>query len=92
MSIGTLHHDPSLANFSPRPAVHWFCYTDLCELGRQVGFFLFYLTLDLAEPSDPAIANSRVRRTMLNPVRSSAWLRGLALLQFGSSIFMYKRS
>jgi SAM-dependent methyltransferase len=87
-----MHHDPRLANFTPRPAVHWFCYTDLCELGRQAGFFLFYSPLDLIDSSDPAITKGRARRLMLRPIRSNPWLRALALLQFGGAIFMYKRS
>jgi ubiquinone/menaquinone biosynthesis C-methylase UbiE len=86
-----MHVDPTLANFTPRPAVHWFCYSDLCELGRCAGFFLFYSTLDLADPSDMVIRKSRIRRMMLPLVRSSPWLRGLALLQFGTAVFMYKR-
>jgi ubiquinone/menaquinone biosynthesis C-methylase UbiE len=86
-----LHIDPSLANFTPRPAVHWFCYTDLCDLGRSAGFFKFYSMLDLADADDPMIARSRLRRVFANKVRSNPWLRGLALLHYGSAIFMYKR-
>ena len=33
-----LHFKPSLANYTPRPAVHWFCYSDLCRVGRDAGF------------------------------------------------------
>jgi ubiquinone/menaquinone biosynthesis C-methylase UbiE len=86
-----LHVDPSLANFTPRPAVHWFCYSELCELGRTAGFFKFYSMLELADADDPMVARSLWRRLFVNKVRSNPWLRGLALLQYGSSIFMYKR-
>lgn len=86
-----LHIDPRLANFSPRPAVHWFCYTDLCELGRDAGFFKFYSMLDLLDEDAPAVARSTLRRLFVRRFRSNPWLRGLALLQFGNTIFMYKR-
>lgn len=87
-----LNKDPRLANYTPRPAVHWFSYTALCELGREAGFCSFYSPLDLIDSTDPAIAKSRVRKSVLPLVRSSPWLRALALLQFGNAIFMYKRS
>ena len=35
-----LHFKPSLANYTPRPAVHWFCYSDLCRVGRDAGLVL----------------------------------------------------
>ena len=37
-----LHYNPSLANFSLRPAVHWWTYADLCRAGREAGFAQFY--------------------------------------------------
>jgi ubiquinone/menaquinone biosynthesis C-methylase UbiE len=86
-----LHFDPSLANFTPRPAVHWFCYTDLCELGRSAGFFKFYSMMDLADTGDPMIARSILRKVFIKKMRSNPWFRGLALLLYGNSIFMYKR-
>lgn len=86
-----LHFDPKLANYSPRPAVHWFCYADLCELGRTAGFFKFYSLLDLVDPTDWKVAQSRWRTFCIKKLRSNVWLRGLALLQYGSSIFMFKR-
>lgn len=86
-----MHKNPGLANFTPRPAVHWFCYTDLCELGRQAGFFLFYSLLDVIDPTDPAIARSSIRKLALRAIRANVWIRALSLLQFGNCIFMYKR-
>jgi SAM-dependent methyltransferase len=85
-----LHYDPSLANYSPLPAVHWFCFSDLCKLGRDIGFAKFYSPLDLAEAADSFVA-SRIRRLVFDFVRKSPLLRSLALLQFGNAIFMWKR-
>ena len=45
-----LHYRPELANFTERPAVHWFSYADLCALGRDVGFSSFYSPLDCRRP------------------------------------------
>jgi len=86
-----MHRDPTLGNFAPRPAVHWFCYSELCALGRQAGFALFYSMLDLVDASDPAIAKSQARRMLLPIARSNPWLRGFALVQFGRAVFMHKR-
>lgn len=86
-----LHFDPSLANFTPRPAVHWPVYSELCALGRRSGFHRFYSKLDVLDLDDPAIARSRLRRFLLNKVRYHPWLRALALVQYGDSIFMLKR-
>ncbi|HLJ50407.1 MAG TPA: class I SAM-dependent methyltransferase [Bryobacteraceae bacterium] len=90
-----LHFAPHLSNFSPRPAVHWFTFTDLCKLGRLVGFAQFYSHLDLVDVNDPSVKSNSVRRFLvanLQPrVIQSPWLRALALTQYGNSIFMYKR-
>jgi SAM-dependent methyltransferase len=86
-----LHYNARLANYSPLPAVHWFCFSDLCKLGRDVGFAKFYSPLDLAEATDSFVASS-IRRLIFNFVRHSSLLRSLALLQFGNAIFMWKRS
>jgi len=86
-----LHFDPRLANFTPRPAVHWPSYADLCAFGRQAGFHRFYSKVDVLKQGDPSIAKSRLRCWLLNRVRYNPWLRALALLQFGDSIFMLKR-
>ncbi len=90
-----LHFAPHLSNFSPRPAVHWFTFTDLCKLGRYVGFAQFYSHLDLADINDPSVKTNRMRRFLISKLHSrviqNPWLRALALTQFGNSIFMYKR-
>ena len=86
-----LHFDPRLAYFTPRPAVHWFTYAELCRLGRMVGFSQFYSVLDLIDTDAPSIRRKLLRRTFLETVRARPWLRALALLQFGESIFMLKR-
>lgn len=88
-----LHYNPKHANYSVRPAVHWFSYSQLCKLGRNAGFAQFYSLLDLVEPDNPIVSKSRLRRFLLNRVRYNPWLRGLALTQTGSiSIFMLKRT
>ena len=86
-----LHYDPRLANYSPRPAVHWFNYPELCRLGRSAGFSQFYSFIDLVDVDSPAIKRSPLRKWLLNRVRYNPWLRALVLTQFGSSIFMLKR-
>ena len=86
-----LHFDPRLANFSLRPAVHWFSFSDLCSLGRHVGFAQFYSLIDLVEPDDPSMKQKPVRRWLVEQSRRHPWLRALALTQYGSSIFMLKR-
>jgi len=86
-----LHYNPTLANYSTRPAVHWFSYADLCALGRQVGFYRFYPRFDGMRPTDPALAGARLRRLMLDKIQRSPIFRTLALLQFGGGIFMLKR-
>jgi SAM-dependent methyltransferase len=87
-----LHYRPSLANFTERPAVHWFSYPDLCALGRDAGFGQFYSHLDLrrdeARPTDP---RGRLRFALLRAVQRSPLLRTLALTQRGGEIFMLKR-
>lgn len=89
-----LHYDPRLANYSPRPAVHWFSYTDLCKLGRQVGFTQFYSRLDLVSRLAPSVQGRAYRKILLHLVGSglqNPWIRALALLQYGNSIFMLRR-
>lgn len=87
-----LHYDPRLANYSPRPAVHWFTYADLCNLGRFVGFSQFYSPLDLLDSDSVSIRKSPLRRFFLNKIRYNTWLRALALMQFGNAIYMLKRN
>ncbi len=86
-----LHFRPNLANFTERPAVHWFSFADLCRLGRQAGFARFYSLLDLTSEDEPHIARSRARRFLLRRIRRSALLRTLILTQRGGQIFMWKR-
>jgi SAM-dependent methyltransferase len=92
-----LHFDPSLANFSQRPAVHWFSYTDLCRLGREAGFAHFYSLLDLKSASDAPLSGNPVKRAiqgsdrLLRAVQRNPWLRALALTQLGGTIIMRKR-
>lgn len=87
-----LHFDPSLANYTTRPAVHWFSYADLCRLGRGAGFFRFYSKLDVVTTKDPPIAASRLRRLLLPWIQTSPLLRALALTQdAGGTVFMLKR-
>jgi SAM-dependent methyltransferase len=85
-----LHHEPSLANYSLRPAVHWFTYATLCRAGRDVGFSRFYSILDLISPRDPQVVKSLFRRTALRFVTRGPWVRALALTQVGGLIVMVK--
>ena len=71
--------------------VHWFTYAELCKLGRWAGFSQFYAKLDLLEPGDSA-ASSWLRRTFLKWFKYRPWLRSLALVHYGNSIFMVKRA
>lgn len=89
-----LHYEPKLANYSPRPAVHWFSYSDLCRLGRGVGFAQFYSPLDLMDENDPRFSIGPVRRflrPLLSVVKYSPLLRSIVLSQYGS-VYMWKRS
>lgn len=91
-----LHYRPHLANFTSRPAVHWFSYADLCALGREVGFAQFYSPFDLRRPDDDVRSSSlpkkAVRALGLVPlIQRNPVLRSLALTQVGSDIFMLRR-
>ncbi len=86
-----LHYDPSLANYSLRPAVHWYSYADLCRLGRQAGFHQFYSVLDLLDTSDPLISKSKARKFLLKKLKFNPWLRALTLTQRSTPMFMLKR-
>lgn len=90
-----LHYQPSLARYTERPAVHWFTFADLCELGRRVGFYQFYNSLDLRRPSDTLTTSSRWKRLvakhLMTRIQRSPWLRALALTQMGGEIIMLKR-
>jgi SAM-dependent methyltransferase len=85
------HYQPALANYSSRPAVHWFTFADLCAHGRQAGFAKFYSLIDLLDDNAPPVQRSRLRKALLPVVKHNPWLRALALSQYGGSIFMVKR-
>ena len=89
-----LHYKPSLARFTPRPAVHWFTYSELCRLGRDEGFAEFFSPLDLIPEDDPRLNRSLVRRCLKPAIlfaKYHPWLRSLLLTQLGSAIFMLRR-
>jgi SAM-dependent methyltransferase len=91
-----LHYRPALANFTRRPAVHWFSYADLCALGREAGFAQFYASIDLRRPEDQIHTRNPILRLMrtglfFRMLQRNAWLRSLALTQIGSDIFMWRR-
>lgn len=86
-----LHFDPSLANYSTRPAVHWFDYAQLCQFGREAGFAKFYSLLDVIKATDPSIERSAFRRRLIRLVKYHPWARALALTQLGGIVWMYKR-
>lgn len=86
-----LHYDPTLANYSELPAVHWFSYASLCELGRQAGFARFYSPLDLLDLNDPALRKNKLKRWIVSKVKFNPWLRALALTQRGDTIIMLKK-
>ena len=91
-----LHYRPSLANFTQRPAVHWFSFADLCALGREVGFARFYSPLDLRRRTDVPLTRNPLKRwllqsRLLETVQQNAFLRSLVLTQIGTSILMLKR-
>lgn len=85
-----LHYEPSLANYSLRPAVHWFSYPDLCRAGRDAGFSRFYSLVDLASMDDPRLRGRSWRQWVLRTVRTRPLLRALALTQVGGTIVMVK--
>lgn len=86
-----LHYNPKLANYTTRPAVHWFSYADLCARGREAGFYRFYPRFDGMRPGDHSVSRGKMRQLMLKKIRFSPFFRFLALLQYGSSVFMLKR-
>jgi hypothetical protein len=91
-----LHFDPSLANYTERPAVHWFTFAELCRAGREAGFSQFYSHLDLKTPVSSNFSGSgyvrQLKASALIRVQRNPWLRALALTQRGGTIFMIKRS
>jgi SAM-dependent methyltransferase len=87
-----LHFRPELANYTPRPAVHWFTYAELCALGRAAGFAHFYSHVDLLRADDTTIQATRLKRRVLGWVQAKPWLRALALSQVGGVVIMWKRA
>ena len=92
-----LHYRPHLANFTRRPAVHWFSFASLCAMGRQAGFAEFYSPLDLRRSSDVPLGGSPLRRSLralglLPLIQRNPWLRALALTQVGADVIMWRRS
>jgi ubiquinone/menaquinone biosynthesis C-methylase UbiE len=89
-----LHYDPELANYSSRPAVHWYSFSDLCKIGRNAGFSLFYSPLDIIIGDDPSINKLWLVKRILPLLKYHPWWRALALTfsSAGSSIFMVKQS
>jgi SAM-dependent methyltransferase len=87
-----LHYKPRLANYTPRPAVHWFTYPDLCRLGRDAGFAQFYSLLDVLSLDSAHMKNSLVRRTLVRLARRNLWIKAFALSQVGGTVFMWKRA
>jgi SAM-dependent methyltransferase len=85
-----LHYDPTLANYTVHPAVHWYTYAELCKLGRDSGFEQFYSLLDLFRPEDPFVHGTWWKRLLVRPLQRSPWLRALALTQMGFAIVMLK--
>jgi ubiquinone/menaquinone biosynthesis C-methylase UbiE len=86
-----LHYTPWRAGWTTRPAVHWYSYADLCQLGRDAGFAQFYAVLDLLQKDDPMVRRSPLRRLLLHLVQYHPWVRAMALTQLGDTIVMLKR-
>ena len=83
-----LHYKPSLANYSLRPAVHWFTYSSLCRHGRDAGFSRFYSLLDVLRPRDATVASSRFRRAVVRMVQKHPFLKAIVLTQVGHIIMV----
>jgi 2-polyprenyl-6-hydroxyphenyl methylase/3-demethylubiquinone-9 3-methyltransferase len=83
-----LHYKPSLANYSLRPAVHWFTYSSLCRHGRDAGFSRFYSLIDVLRPEDRSVAASPFRRSVIRIVQKHPMLKAVALTQVGHIIMV----
>jgi SAM-dependent methyltransferase len=91
-----LHYEPRIANYTERPAVHWFSYADLCALGRLAGFAQFYSPLDLRTRADARSSTNPLKRWLLggwplDAVQRNPLLRSLALTQLGGEVVMLRR-
>lgn len=89
-----LHYDPRLAYYTDRPAVHWFTFEGLCELGRDAGFARFYSPFDVLEPDDPPLKRNLLARWLVGYGQSNPWVRALILgaTYFGGIVIMAKRN
>ncbi len=85
-----LHYRPGLAYYSPRPAVHWFSFPDLCAFGREAGFARFYSPYDLLYLSKRASMHP-LKFRFRHWCRRQPWIRAIAISQMVGDIFMYKR-
>lgn len=85
-----LHYRPEIAHYSPRPAVHWFSFADLCQFGREAGFARFYSPHDLLHLVRPQPA-ARWQGGLRRWSRRQPWLRALVISQMVGDIFMWKR-
>jgi ubiquinone/menaquinone biosynthesis C-methylase UbiE len=86
-----LHFKPGLANFTLRPAVHWFTYSRLCKLGRDAGFAHFYSKIDLADLSGEYAKRGLLKRMAIKLARMSPWFRAFVISQT-AHIIMWKRN
>jgi SAM-dependent methyltransferase len=85
-----LHYRPELARYSPRPAVHWFSFPDLCACGRAAGFARFYSPYDLLYLTRRASTPAWLFRAR-HWCRRQPWLRAAMVSQMVGDIFMWKR-
>ena len=86
-----LHYHPELANYSPRPAVHWFTFPDLCDFGRETGFTRFYSPFDLLY-LDQGLSNPGFAFRLKHWCRKNPWVRAIAISQMTGDVFMWKRT
>jgi SAM-dependent methyltransferase len=86
-----LHYKPHLANYTTRPAVHWFTYAKLCSFGREAGFAQFYSLPDVLSSGSRRVRLGLVRRGLFWLARRNLWIKALALTQVGGTVFMWKR-
>jgi 2-polyprenyl-3-methyl-5-hydroxy-6-metoxy-1,4-benzoquinol methylase len=86
-----LHYRPQLARYSSRPAVHWFNFPDLCDVGREAGFARFYSPFDLIYLTINE-NHSGYGFRISHWCRKQPWLRALIVSQMCGDIFMWKRN
>jgi SAM-dependent methyltransferase len=96
--LNHIHYDPRLANFSQRPAVHWYTFAELCSVGRLAGFAQFYAPVDLLTPADlqggsqkRSLKHRLFGRRTLGWLQRNAWLRAMLLSQLPLEILMLRR-